>query len=123
MVTTQRKRISIAEVGDVWVVTFSDARLTDTRDDKHRVNEIGNELWDLVRVDGYRKLILNFESVTYMDSQMLGKLITLEKLVRGINGKLVLSTMSPEIYQVFDITKLNRLFHITENKTDALTSF
>ncbi len=48
----------------------------------------------------------------YLSSAALGKLITMEKKVKAAKGKLRLCCIRPEIYEVFAITKLNRLFKI-----------
>ena len=53
----------------------------------------------------------------------LGKLITLEKKVKAHGGKLKLSNIRPEIYEVFAITKLNKLFEIKDDEAEALAAF
>ena len=67
--------------------------------------------------------MLNFSSVEFLSSAALGKLITLDKKVKVHNSKLKLSNIRPEIYEVFAITKLNKLFDIYDNEADALTAF
>ena len=47
--------------------------------------------------------------------------ITFIALAAG--GELKLCRIQPEIYEVFAITKLNRLFEIKEDESDALASF
>jgi anti-sigma B factor antagonist len=53
----------------------------------------------------------------------LGKLITLDKKVKAHSGKLKFSNIRPEIYEVFAITKLNKLFDIKADEADALAAF
>ena len=55
--------------------------------------------------------------------QAQGKLITLDKKVKAHKGKLKLSNIRPEIYEVFAITKLNKLFDIKDDEADALAVF
>ncbi len=59
----------------------------------------------------------------YLSSAALGKLITMEKKVKATKGKLRLCCIRPEIYEVFAITKLNRLFKICEDQERALEGF
>ncbi len=47
----------------------------------------------------------------------------LDKKVKAHGGKLKLSNIRPEIYEVFAITKLNKLFDIKDDEADALASF
>jgi anti-sigma B factor antagonist len=74
-------------------------------------------------VESRRKLLLNFSSVDFLSSAALGKLITLDKKVKANSGSLKLSNIRPEIYEVFAITKLNRLFDIKSDEADALAAF
>ena len=54
---------------------------------------------------------------------ILGKLITLDKKVKAHGGKLKLSNIRPEIYEVFVMTHLNKLFDIKDDEADALATF
>ena len=53
-------------------------------------------------------------------SAALGKLISFEKKARTKKTKLVLTNIRPEIYEVFAITKLTKLFKIKDDEADAL---
>jgi anti-sigma B factor antagonist len=113
------RRLSVTEVGDVTVVRFVDRKILD----EANIQELGQELFHLVDADGRKALLLNFSAVEFLSSAALGKLITLDKKVKSHQGRLMLSNIRPEIYEVFKITKLNRLFDIKEDETDALTAF
>ena len=62
-------------------------------------------------------------SVDFLSSAALGKLITLDKKMKAHGGALKLSNIRAEIYEVFAITKLNRLFDIRKDEADALAAF
>ncbi len=53
----------------------------------------------------------------------MGKLITMDKKVKAAKGKLRLCSIRPDIYEVFAITKLNKLFVIDEDQEKSLASF
>ena len=53
----------------------------------------------------------------------LGKLITLNRKVQAVRGKLVLCNISKEIREVFEITKLDKLFTILPDEQAALQAF
>lgn len=109
-------RIKVNESGGVSVVTFSDSKIID----EDEIQELGQELYDLVERDGRRKFILNFSSVEFLSSAALGKLISFEKKVSTNDGDLILTNIRPEIYEVFAITKLTKLFQIKDDEADAL---
>ena len=112
------RRLEVNEVGDVTVVRFRDHKILEDIN----IQELGQELFQLVERDRRGKLLLNFSSVEFLSSAALGKLITLDKKVKAHGGKLKLSNIRTEIYEVFAITKLNRLFDIKEDEADALAA-
>jgi anti-sigma B factor antagonist len=113
------RRLQVSQVGDVTVVRFNDHKIIEDLN----IQELGQELFQLVEAENCRKLLLNFSSVDFLSSAALGKLITLDKKVRAASGVLKLSNIRPEIYEVFTITKLNRLFDIKDDEADALAAF
>jgi anti-sigma B factor antagonist len=113
------RRLQVSEVGEVTVVRFVDRKILD----EVNIQELGQELFQLVEDEGCKRLLLNFSSVEFLSSAALGKLITLDKKVKAHSGKLKLSNIRPEIYEVFAITKLNKLFDIKDDEADALASF
>jgi anti-sigma B factor antagonist len=114
-----QRRVETTEVGDVTVVHFRDQKIIEDLG----IQELGQELFELVEGEDRLKLVLNFSSVDFLSSAALGKLITLDKKVKARNGTLKLCNIRPEIYEVFAITRLNRLFDIKEDEADALAAF
>ncbi|MBI1764216.1 MAG: STAS domain-containing protein [Acidobacteria bacterium] len=110
------KRLDLEEIGGVTVARFVDKKILD----EGNIQIIGNELFALVDTDGRRKIIVDFSNVEYFSSAALGKLITLDKKVKTAKGKLRLCSIRPDIYEVFAITRLNKLFDIRENRDNAL---
>jgi anti-anti-sigma factor len=115
----QYRRLNVSDVGDVAVVRFVDRKILD----ELNIQELGQELFQLVEEDNKTRLLLNFQQVEFLSSAALGKLITLDKKVKAHGGKMKLSNIRPEIYEVFAITKLNKLFDIKDDEADALAAF
>jgi anti-sigma B factor antagonist len=113
------RRLDVNQVGDVTVVRFRDQKIVEDIN----IQELGAELFHLIEVENRGKLLLNFSTVDFLSSAALGKLITLHKKVKVNSGVLKLSNIRPEIYEVFTITKLNRLFDIKDDEADALATF
>lgn len=114
-----RRRIDVEDVGGVTVAKFVDKKILD----ENNIQIVGNQLFGLVDEDGRTRIVLDFSNVEYLSSAALGKLITMEKKVKAAGGKLRLCNIRPEIYEVFAITRLNKLFSICENQEKALESF
>lgn len=111
--------IRVIDVDGVKRVEFSDRKILD----ELSINEILTELMALVEGGDGIKLLLDFDNVEHLSSAALGMLITLRKCVGEANGKLRLSTISPQIYEVFKITRLNQLFDISDTAENAVASF
>jgi anti-sigma B factor antagonist len=115
----RRRRLEVEDIGDVTVVNFVDRKILD----EQNIQIIGEQLFSLVEEVGRRKILLNFSNVEYMSSAALAKLITLNKKLQSVNGRLVLCNVDPQIYEVFEITKLNKLFDIQAEEQAALQVF
>ena len=113
------RRIEVTMQGEVTVVRFVDRKILD----EANIQELGTELFKLVEQEKRKSLLLNFSNVEFLSSAALGKLITLDKKMKAMGGKLKLSNIRPEIYEVFAITKLNKLFDIKDDEADALATF
>ena len=118
-VATRRQRITVEDVGDVAVVHFVDKKILD----EQNIQMIGDDLFRLVDELGRRKILLNFGNVEFLSSAALGKLITMNRKVQAVRGKLVLCNIDPQIYEVFEITKLDRFFNIQKEEQAALQAF
>ena len=115
----RRRRLEVEDFGDVTVVNFTDKKILD----EQNIQVIGEQLFSLVEELGRHKIVLNFRNVEYLSSAALGKFITLNKKVNASGGKLALCNIDPQIYEVFEITKLNRLFNIHKDEQSALQVF
>jgi len=115
----RRRRLEVEDIGDVTVVNFTDKKILD----EQNIQIIGEQLFSLVDDLGRRKILLNFSNVEYLSSAALGKFITLNKKVNSAGGRLILCNIDPQIKEVFEITKLNKLFTIHEEEQAALQAF
>ena len=83
----------------------------------------GAELFSLVEQDNRKSVLLNFDGVEFLSSAALGKLITLDRKVKTHKGRLKMSNIRPEILEVFQITKLNKVFDIRKEEAEAIAAF
>jgi anti-sigma B factor antagonist len=89
---------------------------------------VGNrhELKDLVQAAlerGDRRLLIDFSRTGYIDSSGLGALVSISKRIRETGGELRLSGLNDDLRSLFELTKLDTLFAITETPEQALTNF
>jgi anti-sigma B factor antagonist len=115
----ETSRLRIKKVGDVHQIEFIDRNILDEANIQH----IGEEILGIVDSRPKPKILISFTNVDHLSSAALGTLITVNNRVRHAGGQLKLSDIDPQIYEVFIITKLNKLFEIHENAAAALKSF
>ena len=113
------RRIDISKLGDVTIVRFLDKKILD----EAGILEVGSELFGLVEQENRKCLLLNFTGVEFLSSAALGKLITLDRKVKSNKGRMKMSNIRPEILEVFQITKLNKIFDIRKDEAEAISAF
>ena len=115
--STQR-RISTTKIGDVTVVKFVDKKILD----EANIQELGVELFALIEQENRKNVLLDFSNVEFLSSAALGKLITLDRKAKAAKGKLKMCSIRAEIYEVFQITKLNKVFDIKKDEEEAVAN-
>ncbi len=111
--------LKIKRSDSISVVEFADRKILE----ELSIQEIGEELDELVESEPGVKLLLNFKNVDHLSSAALGMLITLNKKIKERDGVLKLSDINRQIFEVFKITKLNRVFDIHDHADDAMAAF
>ncbi|MFM7138167.1 MAG: STAS domain-containing protein, partial [Planctomycetota bacterium] len=67
--------------------------------------------------------LLDFEGVELLSSAALGKLITFDRKVKTSKGRLKMCGVAPGILEVFQVTKLDKVFDIRPDAAKALAAF
>lgn len=66
-------------------------------------------------------IILNLENIHTISSTMIGQITNIHRKALEKNGKLILCSISSQISDVFEITKLNNILSIAKNFNEALS--
>jgi anti-sigma B factor antagonist len=72
---------------------------------------------------GDRKFLIDFTKTGYIDSSGLGVLVSLSKKIRDEGGDLRLAGLNEDLKTLFELTKLDTLFAISDSAQDALSAF
>jgi anti-sigma B factor antagonist len=113
----QHLQVRTAET--IHVVSFSDRKILE----ELSIREIEEELFGVVTANPSVKLLLDFSNVEHLSSAALGMLINLQKEVEKHSGRLKLTNINPQIYEVFKITRLNKIFEIHDKAEQAISAF
>ena len=88
----------------VWV---REDRLTDGR-----AIELRTEISEVLAA-GANNLVLDLSNVKFLDSTGLGAIVSIQKMV-GVEGSLAICGVSGQVQRVFNITRIDRLFDVSE---------
>jgi anti-sigma B factor antagonist len=110
------QHLRVNDLTKAVVVEFADRKILE----ELSIVQVGDELAQLPEAYPSRILIMGFGNVDHLSSAILGLLIKLREQVARSKGHLILADIRPQIYEVFRITKLNRLFDISESVGEAL---
>ena len=114
-----RQHLKVQPVGEATVVTVTRCPILD----ELHTDVIQKELFGLVDDIGSCQLFLNLTEVKQLISTTLGVLIALHKKLQAVGGRLILCNIDPEIYEVFEITRLDKFFNIQKEEQAALQAF
>ena len=73
---------------------------------------VAGQMLELVKSVGTRQLTLSFSNVEACPDFMIATLISLYRKVRDSGGKLVLRDMQPQVYELFETCRLDKVFDI-----------
>lgn len=102
--------------GSVTVISFDeDEHLRDpepVRDFMRRIIDEGNH-----------QILVDLANVAYISSAVLGLWITLFRELKEKNGSLKLVNIQPSISHIFNITRLDRIIEMFNDRETAIKSF
>lgn len=117
--TEKQTHITVKESGGVQVVHFAVKKILE----ELTIADIGEELSQLIANNKGVKVLLSFQDVEHLSSAALSMLINLNRQVGELEGDLRMADIAPPIYEVFKITRLNKLFKIHGTTQEALAEF
>ena len=76
-----------------------------------------------VLAKGSKKILLNLENISYIDSSGIGELVSGFTSVKNSGGELKLLNLTKKVHDLLQITKLYTVFDIWDNEASAISSF
>ena len=104
---------------DILLVYFQDIRIID----EATIQNLGQDLINLIKQGNQNKILINLENVNFMSSAMIGKLILFGKKCQASNVDLRICNINPNIKEVFDLMKLEKVFKVDEDEAQAVAAF
>lgn len=101
--------------GDLAIVTVSEPRLDGSRGGelKHCVVEVIGK--------GHRWILVDLSAVGFIDSTGLSAIVSSLKLL-GKHGDLTLCGLTPAVQNLFELTRMTKVFRIFTTRSDAVAA-
>ena len=113
-----KPRISVEYSENATVVTFVDEKILEEMD----IQALRESIMSVIEEGGRINLILDFCNVRFLSSAVLGLLMRISKKVYEQDGQLRLCNISSRLYEIFKITRLNKIFDIYDDVESATES-
>ena len=113
-----RPRISVDYAQDATVITLTDEKILQAAD----IIALEESIMPLIEAEDAVKIVIDFTNVQFLSSSVLGLLIRISKKIYEQSGQLRLCNINPKIFGIFKITRLDKVFDIYANLSEAIES-
>jgi anti-sigma B factor antagonist len=111
-----KPRISVQSVEKAVVITFTSEKILE----EGEISALEHSILPIVEQAEIPNIVLNFVNVKFLSSAVLGLLIRISKKIYQRNGQLKLCAINPKIFEIFKITRLDRVFDICQDVDAAV---
>lgn len=67
-------------------------------------------------------VVIDLKAVTYINSSNIAQLLRIRKIMRDVNGRLLLCAVNDRVWSVFIVTGLDQVFQFAEDVTTSLAT-
>ena len=116
--THNMEMLDIRTENDIFLVSFKHASIGGIGE----VEKIAETLRDLIKDQDVCNMVVDFSTVSFFSSQMLGLLVDIWRRIKDKGGALLISGINPQLTRVFRITHLDKIFDFHETMEAAISS-
>ena len=109
----------VREDSGVTIIGFGGSTLIDAE----YIEQIAGDLYEMIEKQKANRLVLDFSSVKFLASRMLGVLLTVKQKSEAKKGGLALCAVREDLMKVFAVTNLDRTFTFFADESTALAHF
>ncbi len=108
--------LEIEKKDNIGIISFQATSICNTE----KIGKASEEIENFVSHSKPKYVIFDFEKVKFFSSQVLGLILSVRAKLKEIEGEVVISSIDPQLYRVFRITNLDRIFRFFSDKDSAL---
>jgi anti-sigma B factor antagonist len=114
---SRNPHFTVQKVEKFTIIEFRTPSLMDAV----QLEDIANSIYHIVDEQDQRRIILDFEKVTYLSSQAIGIVLNVNKKLSGLkNSKLVLCGVGARLMELVKITRLDKILTIKPTQKEAI---
>ncbi len=108
--------VEMTREGEIFVAAFKSGCISDVEG----IAAAGRKIKEFIEDDQPKKLIFDFSEVKFFSSQVLGLLLDVRARLQKNEGDVVISGINPQLYRVFKITNLDKIFRFFDDRESAV---
>jgi anti-sigma B factor antagonist len=108
--------VEITGQGNVAVVSYKAATVSNVEE----ILAISKQISEFIEENHPSRIIVDFENVKFFSSMVLGLLLDMRAKLKADDGEVVVSAINPQLYRVFKITNLDKVFRFFPDKESAV---
>ncbi len=113
---TTKPGISVQYGENATIVTFLNEKILEEKD----IKTLQDSVMSVIEQSDQINMILDFGNVKFLSSAVLGLLLRISKKIYERDSQLRLCNINPKIYEIFKITRLNKIFEIYSDLDSAM---
>jgi stage II sporulation protein AA (anti-sigma F factor antagonist) len=90
--------------------------------DHHTASSLRDQLDFELKERQISHLLLNLKHLSFMDSSGLGVILGRYKIISSRKGKMVVCSMNPIIYRIFEMSGMFKILSVKESEEEALSA-
>jgi anti-sigma B factor antagonist len=110
--------VSVQYTEEATIITFTEEKILEERD----IKSLQESIMPVIEQSEQVHFILDFRNVKFLSSAVLGLLLRVSKKIYEKNSTLRMCNINPKIYEIFKITRLNKIFDIYDELEGAMES-
>ena len=110
--------ISVQYTETATIITFMKEKILEEKE----IQSLQDTIMPVIEQSEQVHFILDFSNFQFLSSAVLGLLLRVSKKIYEKNSTLRMCNINPKIYEIFKITRLNKIFDIYDDLDSAMES-
>ncbi len=112
----ENSQVDITGSRDVAIVTFRTSSISNPEE----ITTASKQVNEFISKNKPKRIVFDFGEVKFFCSRVLGLLLETRAKLEADGGEVVISAINPQLYRVFKITNLDKIFKFFPDRKSAV---